>query len=214
MSSFVKKDHRAKKSENADPRAKLLLRRYMLDKYHPFARIDPTPEVRARRGDLVDIPRVFDACQAGGLLWDQLRTEYRVRYWGVDLKPQRKGTLKMDSVRVLTQRGLPFDVIDIDTFGAPWSHWLALLANITKPTTVFLTLGHVAGINEVGSDALDWLGLSKLVPLIPAAIRWRVSTYAADSLLSAPLAFGWRIVEAKEATESKNARYIGVRLER
>jgi hypothetical protein len=203
VNSWIKKGSDSPQQENADPTAKLLLRRYFLDKYYPGAKMgveNPAPA-----------PTVFDACQAGGLLWGTLRQEYRVRYWGVDLKPQKRGTLKMDSARVLTQAN-DFDIVDIDTFGSPWHHWLVMLPNIRKPTIVFLTLGKVAAINEIGNDALTWLGLAHLVNLVPNSLRWKISDYSWSTLLAAPYAYSLTIDEAQEATASNNARYLGVRL--
>lgn len=225
MPSFTK-NGKSPKLENADPRSKLMLRRYFLDRYHPHARM-PAPPVRSTPPAQLGPgwqgwpeikpeppPRVFDACQAGGLLWTQLRKEYAVRYWGVDLKPQRKGTLKVDSVRILAQPQLPFDVIDIDTFGPPWNHWLAMLPNLRRqPVTVFLTLGQIAGIKESGSNALEWIGVAPLIAHMPSALRWKLAEHATSSLLTAPIAYGFRIVDAQESTPSRNARYLGVRLE-
>jgi hypothetical protein len=92
----------SKKTDNHNPKAKLLLRRHFLDKYHADGNAD-----------------VLDCCQAGGLLWKEIRKTHQIaRYWGVDLKP-KKGRLKIDSVRILQQSGWPQNVIDIDTYGEP-----------------------------------------------------------------------------------------------
>lgn len=203
----------SKGREHADPAPKLLLRRHFLAKYHRECRVGFV----ATAETLVPAPAVFDACQAGGLLWDTLRREWRVRYLGVDLKPQRRATLKVDSVRILAQPRLPFDIIDIDTFGSPWRHWLAMLPNLTRPgVTAFLTLGRAgAAVAEVEHVALEWIGIrSPLVERIPASIRWKLAEHAVGSLLMAPVAYGYRVVEVQEATSTRNARYLGVRLER
>lgn len=184
-----------KKTDNADPTSKLLLRRYFLDTYHGENRC-----------------AVFDACQAGGLLWGVLRREYpNVRYWGVDIQ-KKSGRLAVDSVRILSQDNLPFDVIDVDTYGSPWSHWLAMLPNIKRPTTVFLTLGHVGGINDIGNDALKLMGVGDILPKIPTSLRWKLAAWADTRMLSAAMSYGLEIIEAIESTAGPNARYIGVRL--
>jgi len=116
------------KTDNHDPRAKLALRRYFLDKYHSDGSA-----------------QVLDCCQGGGLLWKELRKTHPVAaYWGLDLKP-KKGRLKLDSVRVLAQPGWPHNVVDIDTYGSPWKHWEAMLPNVVRPLTVFLTIGQALG---------------------------------------------------------------------
>jgi hypothetical protein len=60
-----------------------------------------------------------------------LRREFRVDYWGVDIK-RAPGRLKIDSTHILSQDGWDFGVIDIDTYGSPWSHYFALLPHVRK----------------------------------------------------------------------------------
>ena len=113
------------KTDNSNFVHKLALRRYFLEKYHGSGRLD-----------------VMDCCQGSGLIWAQLKQEFQLSsYWGLDVK-KRKGRLTISSERVLAQAGWSQNVIDIDTYGAPWKHWNALLPNLNAPTTVFLTIGH------------------------------------------------------------------------
>lgn len=201
---------RAAAMDAAALRAKLAVRRYFLNRYYPDARIGR----ELHDGVAQPKPNVFDACAAGGEVWGQLRREYRVRYWGVDLKPQTKGTLKIDSTRILAQPSLPFNIVDVDTFGSPWRHWLEMLPNIRKPTTVFLTLGDVGnvGVDAVHLDTLAWLGLDKIMARVPVALRWKVAAYSVDAMLSAPYAYNLKPVDVMEAARSRTARYLGVRL--
>lgn len=179
------------KIDNHDPRAKLELRRHFLRKYHAD-----------------DPPHVLDCCQGGGVLWKQLRQEFPVAsYWGVDLKP-KKGRLKLDSVRILQQPGWPQNVVDVDTYGAPWKHWSALLPNISRPTTVFLTIG----LWQMGTDStiLDAIGLGGMH--IPPGISVKLHNFALSHLIT----MGCDdiiIIEVVEAVSTGNARYLAVRLE-
>lgn len=185
------------KTDNHDPTAKLELRRYFLRKYHA----DKPPDV-------------LDCCQGGGLLWRELRKEFDVAsYWGLDLKP-KKGRLKLDSVRVLAQIGWPQNIVDVDTYGSPWKHWEAMLPNVTRPVTVFLTIGY-GGPSRIRLGRHELLALGITLPrihqmsgaithkLAELAITYCVARCCDDIIL----------VEAVEAVSDGNARYIGVRLE-
>lgn len=189
-----------KKTDNHDPRAKLALRRHFLAKYHA--------EDRAN---------VLDCCQGSGVLWGQLREEFQLAgYWGLDVKP-KKGRLKIDSVRILAQAGWSQNVIDIDTYGNPWKHWLAMLPNVVKPLTVFLTCGGgKASAFGQGSpmtkDELAALGLVFPTLKIPATFAHQLHRISTRYILAEAYRFGLTITEAIEAESSGNARYIGLRL--
>jgi hypothetical protein len=182
-----------KKTDNADPRAKLDLRRYFLRKYH------------------AQPPHVLDCCQGDGLLWQTLRREFTLSsYWGLDLKP-KKGRLTIDSVRVLALPGRPHDVIDVDTYGSPWKHWKAILPQVDRPTTVFLTMGQVS--MGVDRTIFGHLGLGDLQP--PPGIARKLVSAALRYSLADAYRHGLRLVEAVEALPAHpgSARYFGVRLE-
>lgn len=205
---------RMTKTDNHNPRQKLELRRHFLRRYHAA-----TP------------PDVFDCCQGSGLLWNQLREEFPVAsYWGVDLKP-KPGRLKVDSVRVLQQPGLAANVIDVDTYGEPWKHWKALLPNITRPTTVFLTMGFGMGkaMSVVSIDQLRSVGIWQMPGLsqgragkpelhghqVPNRLLSASAASAASSLLATACGCGIIVKEAQEvdnASSNRAARYIGVHL--
>lgn len=186
----------AKKTDNSNLSAKLGLRRYFLRKYHAD-------------GDI----RVLDCCQGQGVLWNTLRQEFDVAsYWGTDIK-QKKGRLKLDSARILSQPGWRENVIDIDTYGSPWKHWREVLANTTSPTTVFLTRGsHSLQILNGYERSILGLEFSSPIPdalwpklrLIDMAIRYCVATVC-DGII---------VTEAVEAVSAGTARYVGVRLEK
>lgn len=144
-------------------------------------------------------------------MWTTLRRTHPVAsYWGVDVKP-KKGRVKIDSVRILQQPGLRQDVIDIDTYGSPWKHWFALLPNIAKPTTVFLTIGSCqVGGSAISTEARAVLGVGKLP--VPNGIGFKLNELAVDYCLSAMAGF-CKMIEAVESVSTGNARYIGVRLE-
>lgn len=143
-------------------------------------------------------------------MWDAIRRTHPVAsYWGVDVKP-KKGRLKIDSVRVL-QQGVSQNVIDIDTYGSPWKQWFALLPNLVKPTTVFLTIGQISiGGSQLSNESRAVLGIRNLQ--IPPAIQMKLHELAVEHCLYQGDVF-CKITEAVEVSSTGNARYIGVRLE-
>jgi hypothetical protein len=144
-----------KKTDNANLPAKLDLRRYFLRKYHA----DGTG-------------RVMDCCAGSGRLWGTLRNEFVIAsYWALDLKTKR-GRLKVDSSRILAQRGWTENIIDIDTYGSPWTHWENMLPNITAPTTAFLTIGQLTTgtVGSIGKMPLKYMGFpERMTRTLPAS---------------------------------------------
>lgn len=185
-----------KKSDNSNLKAKLDLRRHFLEKYHADGPVD-----------------VLDCCQGSGVIWANLRQEFAVdSYFGVDEKP-KKGRLRIDSIRLLQLSGWKQNVVDIDTYGSPWRHWLSLLPNVCKPLTVFLTCGQVSpGGSSLAHVSRNALGLGKLD--VPNAIACKLNEMAVPYLLAEAMRYKLAVVECVEAVASGNARYIGVRLER
>jgi|GEM_PF-940119 len=188
----------AKKTDNHDLKAKLDLRRYFLRKYHAE-----------------QPPDVLDCCQGGGLIWKRLREEFAVNsYWGVDLKP-KKGRLKLDSVRILQQPGWPQNVVDVDTYGSPWKHWEAMIPNLSRPTTVFLTSSWVisAGFQQFDRVAMRAVGIhDSILRLAPKTVLAGITRQATDWLLWVASEYA-TIKEAVEVVSDGNARYFGIRLE-
>lgn len=184
----------AKKTDNNNPEAKLKLRRYFLEKYHADGSA-----------------KVFDCCQGGGVMWNAIRRTHPVTsYWGVDVKP-KKGRLKIDSIRVL-QQGVSQNVIDIDTYGSPWKHWFAMLPNLIKATTVFLTIGSTMFKGATDSAVLAALDCVFTRIKLPQTFYGRLDEIGVNYCLSRGCDFV-TISEAVEVSSTGNARYIGVRLE-
>jgi hypothetical protein len=182
------------KTDNTNLRVKLELRRYFLRKYHHH-----TPA------------HVLDCCMGNGLLWKTLAREFRLAsYWGVDVKP-KAGRLKIDSARILAQRGWTQNIIDIDTYGSPWKHWRALLPNVTQPTTIFLTFT-VGSFNRLEPQLLEALGITFNRKFPFAAVTDEFFEIAIRYGLARANDCGLKIIEAVEAPSNGNARYIGLRL--
>lgn len=182
------------KIDNQDPTAKLDLRRYFLRKYHAD-----------------DPPSVLDCCQGDGVLWTELRKEFTLaNYWGIDVKA-KKGRVKIDSVRILTQPGWPQNVIDVDTSGSPWKHWNALLPNVVRPLTVFLTVGQNAiGKNDL--TPLTFMGFGKLAAKVPAGFHLLLRSMYLPYAFEYAKQCGVKVVEAVEAEHAGRVRFIGVRI--
>ena len=181
------------KTDNHNPKVKLDLRRRMLDIYH-----------------VINPPHVFDCCQGSSVMWSQLRSEYLLAsYWGVDLKP-KKGRMKIDSNRILSQPGGNFDLIDVDTYGSPWKHWTSILKNSQKPCTVFLTIGSTMHKGSTDKECLRVLGLGEL--RIPESFCRKLDSLSFDAMLAQASQYG-TIVNAIEAVSIGNARYVGLRFD-
>jgi len=180
----------SKQTDNKHLIVKLELRRYFLTKYaEPF--------------------RVFDCCQGDGVIWSTLQREFPIEnYYGVDLKP-KPGRLKIDSLKILQQPGWTDNVIDIDTYGAPWSHWEAVVRHCERPLTVFLTWGR---LNMTATEnALEQkMGIPFDVPsslssqLGAEAVRWAFHTNQCNLV---------EVKEALEPTYKSRTRYFGARIE-
>jgi hypothetical protein len=188
------------KCDNHNPAAKLLLRRHFLRRFHAET-----------------APRVLDCFQGSGLVWGQLGSEFALAsYWGVDLKP-KKGRLKIDSARILEQEGWAADVVDLDAYGSPWTHWRNLVRTFRgERVTVFLTFGQVKmfGLSaNCDSTVLDMAGV-KFERKLPTSLRSRFNGLALDFAVADAARNGLEAVEVQEAFPQGRARYIGVHLAR
>lgn len=182
------------KTDNGNLEMKLALRRRFLREYHSGQE-----------------PYVFEACQGDGVIWSKLRPDFPARVWGVDLKP-KAGRLKIDSARVLAQPGWSFDVIDVDTYGSPWGHWLSILEHCKKPTTVFLTIGALMHQGSMNNEAVRAMGLWSILSKGPQALRRALSPLCTDYMIGLPLERGFAVPLCVRG-DFKNATYIGIRLE-
>lgn len=181
------------KTDNKALAPKLAIRRHLLTTFHAGT-----------------IPSVFDACQGGGVLWTRLREEFECRYWGVDVK-LKKGRVAVESSRVLEQPGWDFDVVDIDTYGAPWKHYAAVCRNLTKPTTVFLTIGSTLWLGAMDTTSLEALGLASLMNKMPKSFRRKVTPLGVDHCVAMCYTYNVEAVAAWRASAG-NATYYGIRL--
>ena len=186
----------SKKTDNHDPRAKLNLRRYFLHKYHSQGTAN-----------------VVDCCMGSGFIWRELRKEWRISsYVGLDVK-RKKGRLRIDSARYLAAGGWTHDVVDIDTYGSPWKHWVEVLRNMPASCTVFLTIGReMKGINILDNIAIRALGLEGMS--VPKTIIAILSDISISYCLAMCYDYGIIPEESVEAESTSNARYVGVRLRR
>ena len=189
-----------KSTDNSNLAAKLALRRHFLRTYHGEG-----------------TAHVFDCCQGSQVIWSKLRREFKLAsYWGVDLKP-KKGRLKIDSSRVLDQPGWTANVIDVDVYGSPWSHWEAILRHGQAAVIVFLTIGQhraMCASSPLSKAALAALGLAPLASSLPKGMHAKLAPLSVSYSLGRAAEFGWTISEGREAMCQGNARYIGVRLEK
>ena len=188
MAGFAGRHNYEGGKDNRGLDEKIALRMHFLRKYHS--------------GDA----RVFDCCQGAGLVWRNIRESFPVKsYWGVDIKP-RKGKLTLDSLNVVRKK-LADNVIDVDTYGEPWEHWLLMLPNIVQPTTIFLTW-----------TSLCAMGMSTVVKQevfggqlqMPPSLYGKLWDYANAYLLTRPESHGLEIVECQESVNDSETRYIGV----
>lgn len=164
------------------------------------------------------MPNVFDACQGERTLWRTLEKEFRLAgYWGVDQK-KKKGRLKIDSSRILGLPGWDHNVIDVDVYGVPWKHWLAMLPNIRKPLTVFMTLGRTGtsgiGLSHQEHEALGIEGFSaKPVGRFLGVFGRMLGEAVVPIMLAQANCAGLKIHEAKQAiSRTSNAKYFGLRI--
>ena len=156
--------------------------------------------------------RVMDCFQGDGVIWNHLKSEFELEsYWGLDLEI-KKGRLKIDSSRVLSQPGWSENVIDLDAYGSPWKHYIAMLPNIRDWVVVFLTFSIGKLVFSIDQIQLDMLGVSHLN--IPPGIKNKLTKYAVSHCLTKSYDFCIIPIEVKEAIPFGNCRYIGLRLER
>lgn len=187
------------KTDNSSLESKLMLRRYFLQRYHS--------------GPL----SVLDCCEGDGLIWHVLGREFEIaQRLGFDIKAGTGGRLRMDSRRFLrTGNWARFDVVDIDSYGSPWGHWMALLVRGAKRSlTVFLTVGltRVCGGN-MAAEMSCALGLDQLRRRVPMGLHTNtLNQLGVTYLLAEAHRYGYRYEAIAESSPSANARYVGVRL--
>lgn len=182
-----------KKTDNGNKVGKIALRKWFLDRYHPS-------------GDAM----VFDCCQADARLWTAIRKTHLIKsYWGVDIKPAR-GRLTIDSVKVLAKSGWNENVIDVDTYGSPWKHFVEIVHNAPHPVVVFLTIGIINATrkNPRAHGFDEFFSLPQSTPqLLAGQVCFRLDVEMAFKYAKK---YG-TIDTPMEAVSTAGARYIGLR---
>jgi hypothetical protein len=201
-----------KKTDNHNLKAKLDLRRHFLR----LAKFD---------GPI----SVCDCFSGQEVIWGTLAKEFEVgEYLALDVK-EKRGRLKLDSLRYLENQEWSHDVVDLDAYGPPWRHFFQVIQRVASPAgggrlagktilteitapkalLVFLTIGETIW-KQQQSDALEYCG----IPLdVPPAIKGQLGEFILESCLAAPLTAGLIISRAAEARNpGGNARYIGMEI--
>jgi hypothetical protein len=184
------------KRNNSNLGIKLRLREHFLDRYHA----DKSPII-------------FDACCADSVLWNTLKKRYKFKYWGVDKRRLSSDILKIDSTRILSMDGWDFDIIDIDTWGSPFSQWFQILPRITKPITVFLTIGSTMHHGCATKEMMPAAGLGELTRYMPESFGLSLSPHLIDVALGRIYSHGLKAVECLQG-KSGNMTYVGIRMEK
>jgi hypothetical protein len=200
-----------KKTDNHNLKAKLDLRRHFLS--------------------LAKFERPISVCDCYSgqeVIWGTLAKEFSVGdYLALDVK-EKKGRLKLDSLRYLQNQEWRHDVVDLDAYGSPWRHLFEVIKRLASPVElggrllgrsrletgpdrclVFLTIGETIW-KQQQSDALEYCG----IPVdVPPAIKGQLGDFILENCLAAPLTAGLQIVRAAEAfNPGGNARYIGMQI--
>lgn len=153
---------------------------------------------------------VIDCCQGDGLIWGILREKFpHLRYIGFDLKP-KSGRLKIDSARMLAVAPLQYDIIDIDTYGEPWRHYLAAAESLRAPATVFLTSGNGAGGLSNTSNLLK--GILNIPANAPQVLAHKATKECTRILLHTPRKYGIITSNITAVSIGDSVVYYGMRL--
>ena len=99
---------------------------------------------------------------------------------------------------------------DIDTYGNPWDHWVALLPNVSARMLVFLTVGSYGGLGRLSKTALRVLGLASIH--VPPVIQPRLLDRSINACLALPLKRGLSVT-VWTTKASKNAQYFAALVE-
>lgn len=186
-----------KKTDNHNLKAKLELRRHLLG--------------LANYGRPIS---VCDCYSGQEVIWGTLAKEFEVgEYLALDVK-EKKGRLKLDSVRYLQNQQWDHDVVDLDAYGSPWRHYFEVIQRVksrgsVNPLLVFLTIGNTIW-KQQQSEALDYVGIPREVP---PAIKGQLADLVFDHCLAAPLTAGLSILHAYEAfNPGGSCRYLGLQI--
>lgn len=181
-----------KKTDNHNARAKLDLRRKLLDNKESWIKV-------------LDCFSGSEEC-----IWSTLRKELNVvEYLALDVKHKRN-RLKIDSLKFLKTQKWIFDVIDLDAYGSPWDHYFEVLKTDRQHSMiVFVTVG-TSMLGNLSKTALQAIGVPSNTP---TGMHRQLSELAVSYCLSRSYELGWNIDKAFEALNpGGNARYIGIKL--
>ena len=181
--------------DNSRVAEKLALRRWALRQFHP------TP------------PRVLDLCAGQQVIWGMLRQEFTIASYAAFDRHTSTGRHfhVNDSVRVARSAWIA-DVVDIDTYGEPWPHWLAVLERGLAPLTVFLTVGYSpTKISTVSKCVHRALGLGAIH--VPPAMSFHLMGLIIRVMLHQATRYGYRF-RLWTIPAGDLADYYAVRLER
>jgi len=191
------------KTDNADLAAKVEQRVRYLERYHPEGPIE-----------------ILETCQGSGLIWGRVKVELphrQLRVTGIDVKP-KAGRLRLKSERFLAMPGWSFDVIDVDTYGSPWTHWFHALENAPtdRPLTVFLTYGDVmaAGAGGFNPRHLTMLGLDLGEHRLPPGLGSRVYQRCTNMLIGLAHRYGWKPENVESIRPTPRVTYYALHLRR
>lgn len=145
-------------------------------------------------------------------IWSALRKKYRItEYVALDIKA-KKNRLKIDSLRFLEGQHWKFDIIDLDAYGSPWSHWMEVLkTDRQSEIVVFLTIGS-AVFGRLSSVALRSMNLPKETP---SGMHKQLSSESVSFMLAECYKFDWIVIKASEAmNHGGSARYLALHLKK
>jgi hypothetical protein len=148
----------------------------------------------------------------GEAIWSTLRKQYQItEYVALDIKA-KKNRLKIDSLRFLQSQDWIFDVVDLDAYGSPWSHWMEVLkTNRQSEIIVFLTIGS-AVFGRLSSVALRSMNLPKETP---SGMHKQLSSESVSFMLAECYKFDWIVIKASEAmNHGGSARYLALHLKK
>lgn len=154
----------------------------------------------------------FDCCQGSMRLWSEILKEYpNIKYFGVDKKP-KPGRHKVDSSRILEIENLSWDIVDIDTYGDPWKHYINLCKNTSCDVTVFLTNGKGAGkLSNVSNTVCDLLHIPENTP---QTLRLAAVDNNIDRVIHSCIRYGIIATDIIEVKPSDTVCYYAMRLKK
>lgn len=178
------------KRDNSNLTAKLKLREYYLEKYFPDR----------------EAIYVLDACAGDSLIWSELKKRYPVKVMSVDVK-RKPGRIAIRSERIM-RSAAGVDIVDIDTYGSPWSKYFALLESLkSRKLVVFLTLGITVYGQMQKFFAERVCPQFEGVKLPVGFHRWLQGLLWKDGVAEA-YRFGYAVQDC-QFIETENVKYIG-----